>query len=258
MQRLVDSLGRLQALGPDAAWRHVVEADVDFHESLVAAAASPRLLRLFHGLANETRLVIALQRELYESIDDLVNEHDASSTPSGASASIRAGACCRDHFEHSVAALATTVEHRQEISSTSLDSYRALSFDCYGTLIDWETGIVQALQPWGASRGVDRSPTTMLELFGEHEAASKRSTRRCGTPTCSPKHCGGRRLARPRSGRRRVRRIRGQRRGLAAFADTATSLRRLQERFRLIIVSNVDRAPRSHAATVDSVWSSTW
>ena len=116
LQRLVDSLGRLQALGPDAAWRHVVEADVDFHESLVAVAASPRLLRLFHGLANETRLVIALQRELYESIDDLVNEHrrilDALRRK-------RFDSCrrlLRDHFEHSVAALATTVEPRQEIS----------------------------------------------------------------------------------------------------------------------------------------------
>ena len=62
LQRLVDSLGRLQALGPTRRGGDVVEADVDFHESLVAAAASPRLLRLFHGLANETRLVIALQR----------------------------------------------------------------------------------------------------------------------------------------------------------------------------------------------------
>ncbi len=116
LQGLVDSLGRLQALEPDAAWRHVVEADVDFHQSLVAAAASPRLLRLFHGLANETRLVIALQRELYESIDDLVKEHrqilDALRRK-------RFDSCrrlLRDHFDHSVAALATTVEPQQEIS----------------------------------------------------------------------------------------------------------------------------------------------
>ncbi len=28
------------------------------------------------------------------------------------------------------------------------DGYDTLSFDCYGTLIDWETGIAAALRPW--------------------------------------------------------------------------------------------------------------
>ena len=116
LRNLGDSLGRLQALGPHAAWRHVVDADVDFHESLVIAAASPRLLRLFHGLANETRLVIALQRELYESVDDLVSEHrrilDALKRK-------RFDSCrrlLREHFDHSVAALTTTAEQREEVS----------------------------------------------------------------------------------------------------------------------------------------------
>ncbi len=116
LQLLADSLGRLQALSPDAAWRHVVDADVDFHESLVAAAASPRLLRLFQGLANETRLVIALQRALYESVDELVDEHrrilDALRRN-------RFDACrrlLREHFDHSVRALAATGEQHQEIS----------------------------------------------------------------------------------------------------------------------------------------------
>ena len=31
---------------------------------------------------------------------------------------------------------------------TQLTDYKALTFDCYGTLIDWESGILQALQPW--------------------------------------------------------------------------------------------------------------
>ena len=53
---------------------------------------------------------------------------------------------------------------------TDFDTYRALSFDCYGTLIDWETGIVNALQPWCAGRGVDRSSSELLELYGQHES----------------------------------------------------------------------------------------
>ena len=32
-----------------------------------------------------------------------------------------------------------------------LTDFSALTFDCYGTLIDWESGIVTALQPcWRA------------------------------------------------------------------------------------------------------------
>jgi 2-haloacid dehalogenase len=27
--------------------------------------------------------------------------------------------------------------------------YQALSFDCYGTLINWEAGIAAVLSPWG-------------------------------------------------------------------------------------------------------------
>jgi DNA-binding GntR family transcriptional regulator len=113
---LTSSLARLQALGDGAAWRHVVDADVEFHESLVAAAASPRLSRLFDGLANETRLVIALQRELYESVDDLVLEHrrilDALRRR-------RFDSCrrlLREHFDLSVAALSGTGEQHRETS----------------------------------------------------------------------------------------------------------------------------------------------
>ena len=33
-------------------------------------------------------------------------------------------------------------------SDLDLTSYKALSFDCYGTLIDWEAGLGATLVPW--------------------------------------------------------------------------------------------------------------
>jgi hypothetical protein len=33
-----------------------------------------------------------------------------------------------------------------------LTRYKALSFDCYGTLIDWEAGIAAVLSPWARPR----------------------------------------------------------------------------------------------------------
>jgi 2-haloacid dehalogenase len=37
----------------------------------------------------------------------------------------------------------------------NLADYDALSFDCYGTLIDWETGIASVLTPWAREAGLD-------------------------------------------------------------------------------------------------------
>ena len=33
------------------------------------------------------------------------------------------------------------------MSSIDFNNYDALTFDCYGTLIDWEAGILNALRP---------------------------------------------------------------------------------------------------------------
>jgi 2-haloacid dehalogenase len=38
--------------------------------------------------------------------------------------------------------------------------YKVITFDCYGTLIDWESGMLAALKPLLASKGID------LELVG--------------------------------------------------------------------------------------------
>ena len=46
-------------------------------------------------------------------------------------------------------------------------AFDALTFDCYGTLIDWETGIVEALRPLHA--GADSE--ALLEAFARHESA---------------------------------------------------------------------------------------
>ena len=45
-------------------------------------------------------------------------------------------------------------------------SFRLLTFDCYGTLIDWETGIFSALRPILQEHGKVVSDSTLLELYG--------------------------------------------------------------------------------------------
>ena len=57
-----------------------------------------------------------------------------------------------------------------------LHDFKVLTFDCYGTLIDWETGIFTALQPLlkRAAPGLGRE--AVLECYGRHEAAQEAAT----------------------------------------------------------------------------------
>jgi DNA-binding GntR family transcriptional regulator len=66
---------RLEAFGRDVKWSDVVEADLDFHRALVAAATSPRLLRLFALLEDEIRLSISQLKPAYDSAAALAREH---------------------------------------------------------------------------------------------------------------------------------------------------------------------------------------
>jgi 2-haloacid dehalogenase len=47
--------------------------------------------------------------------------------------------------------------------------FRAITFDCYGTLIDWESGILGALQPILARHGLQTDDSEILRLYGEFE-----------------------------------------------------------------------------------------
>jgi 2-haloacid dehalogenase len=62
--------------------------------------------------------------------------------------------------------------------TTDLDltKYKALSFDCYGTLIDWETGIAAVLAPWAREQGLNLSDEELLLAYADNEAAVERET----------------------------------------------------------------------------------
>ena len=49
----------------------------------------------------------------------------------------------------------------------------ALTFDCYGTLIDWETGLADAFRPILAAHGVDTHDEDVLVRFARHEATAE-------------------------------------------------------------------------------------
>jgi 2-haloalkanoic acid dehalogenase type II len=118
---------------------------------------------------------------------------------------------------------------------------KALSFDCYGTLIDWETGILAALAPWQAQLGGE--PEALLAAFARHESAIEAEQPDLLYPQVLVKVM--RRLGEELDtevGEDEARAFGAAVGDWPAFPDSAAALASLKQRFQLVILSNVDRA----------------
>ncbi len=118
--------------------------------------------------------------------------------------------------------------------------FRFLTFDCYGTLIDWETGIFSALRPILSAHGRQIPDSALLALYGDLEAQAEAGE-----------------YANYRDVLQSVVRGLGERLGFTPsaaeaqalpesianwqpFADTVESLRRLKDGRKLAVLSNID------------------
>ena len=57
-----------------------------------------------------------------------------------------------------------------------LTDFKALAFDCYGTLIDWETGMLEQLTPLAARATKRLSPDEILQAHARHESSQQAQT----------------------------------------------------------------------------------
>jgi 2-haloacid dehalogenase len=138
----------------------------------------------------------------------------------------------------------------------ALADFDVLSFDCYGTLIDWESGICSALgpllsragPPMRAALGVTRadvrlSREALLVAFGRLESRQQEKTPDMVYPDLLAEVHG--QLALELDVARDLAEDAAFGRSIAdwpAFPDTVGALRYLKQHFRLVILSNVDRA----------------
>jgi 2-haloalkanoic acid dehalogenase type II len=126
----------------------------------------------------------------------------------------------------------------------ALTDFRVLTFDCYGTLIDWETGIWDAFQPVIADNG-GQSPgrQQLLEAFGTEECRQEAETPDMPYPEIL---CRVHRAVAARFGLESTARLDldfgHSIPSWPAFPDSADALRFLKNHFRLVILSNVNRA----------------
>jgi 2-haloacid dehalogenase len=122
----------------------------------------------------------------------------------------------------------------------SFESVRLITFDCYGTLIDWENGMLAALRPLLSRDGPSVSDLQILELYGEIEAGLEAGPY---LPYRQVLTQAAREL-----GRRVGVEISAEESSVFAesltrwepFIDTVPALESLAKRFRLGIISNVD------------------
>jgi len=118
--------------------------------------------------------------------------------------------------------------------------FEALTFDCYGTLIDWETGILAALRPALAAHGIEPHDNALLEAFGraeaEAEAGPYRRYRDVLT-SCLESIC---RAYGVTAGSDAAAAFGASVADWPAFPDSGASLARLKTRFRLGVITNCD------------------
>ncbi len=128
------------------------------------------------------------------------------------------------------------------MTDLDLTEFKALSFDCYGTLIDWEAGIAAVLVPWARQHGLDLSDEELLLAYADNEAAVEAETPSALYPDvlAAAFRRTGAALGRPVSDEWAAR-LGDSVPDWPAFPDSADALARLAERFQLIILSNVHR-----------------
>lgn len=125
----------------------------------------------------------------------------------------------------------------------TLRDFDVLTFDCYGTLIDWESGIATALLPLVARAGITADRDTILATFAREEVAQQAETP--AMPYSDVLTAVHARLARVwgvPADAAADRRFGASVPDWPAFPDTAGALAYLKRHFRLVILSNVDHA----------------
>ena len=118
--------------------------------------------------------------------------------------------------------------------------FSALTFDCYGTLIDWESGIQSALRPLLTAQGISLSDNQILEAYGALEAELEQGDFRSYRSILQGVVEG--------FGKRYSFEVTSEIRDTLVttfdnwipFPDTVEALERLGKRFSLNVLSNVD------------------
>ncbi|KAI5457064.1 HAD-like domain-containing protein [Mariannaea sp. PMI_226] len=123
-----------------------------------------------------------------------------------------------------------------------LSEYRLLSFDVYGTLIDWETGILNGLKPLLEQNNATFPRGKLLEVYHELERTQQTKTPDMKyselVTTIHPQIAE--RLGLPAPTAEQDKAFGASVGSWPAFPDTVEALKRLGKHYKLVVLSNVD------------------
>lgn len=121
-----------------------------------------------------------------------------------------------------------------------LESFEVLTFDCYGTLIDWESGILKTLKPLLKAKGAEATDEQLLELYADLEGKAEKGVWKPYREVLKEVVRGlGLRFGffvTPQDEERLPDSIKDW----EPFPDTVEALRFLKKRYKLGVLSNID------------------
>jgi 2-haloacid dehalogenase len=123
-----------------------------------------------------------------------------------------------------------------------LDSsrFQVITFDCYGTLIDWESGILSAIRPILSFHKAELADVEILQLYSELEVEAESAGFRAYREVLSQVIRGfGERFG-FRATQEEQQSLPNSLADWKPFPDTVAALQRLKTRYKLGIISNVD------------------
>lgn len=115
-----------------------------------------------------------------------------------------------------------------------------LTFDCYGTLIDWETGILSVLHRIFSAHGISLPDAEILRLYGDFEAAGEQGQYREYREVLRSvvRSYGVQFSFSPTA--EEVEALPNSLPEWRPWPDTVTALQKLQTRYKLAVISNTD------------------
>ncbi|MGC2323930.1 MAG: HAD family hydrolase, partial [Terriglobales bacterium] len=119
-------------------------------------------------------------------------------------------------------------------------SFQAITFDCYGTLIDWESGILRVLRPLLAEHGKPVDHEEILELYAELEPAIQAAKYQPYRLVLEEIMRGVGQHYGFSVSTDEARSLAASLKNWTPFPDTVPALRALKSKYRLGIISNTD------------------
>jgi 2-haloacid dehalogenase len=120
------------------------------------------------------------------------------------------------------------------------NNFTTVSFDCYGTLIDWEAGILPVLRALLAGHGQSLPDASILELYGEFEAEAESGPYQSYRDVLQSVVRGFAGHFHFDATSAEIRSLHESVPGWPPFPDTVSALRNLQKRYKLVVISNID------------------